>query len=267
MNKILIIILFLVGFSNCQKSEKIEGHWHLKRNIEQNEKYVTLDLININDSIAHMSKYSFNDTYEIRHYKETRNLITGDCGGYFEYSVSGNNIHLKNVQDYGDYYGSKHLLSRNHKIEDFYNSLLLDLTLAETKKIKNQISFEDEYFMRNLVIGEKNKSEKKSLKSNYYIQNYSKLINLNKIDEWIENIENSTSDKYLAYLRFRIIVDKNFPLSFLFEINEKLKKRGFKSNYLTFLNSSDLESENLFKYINLNKVEFGKKGKLIELIE
>ena len=266
MKKILALLTYLLIFSSCQKTEKFEGHWHLK-NKYWGDRFTTLDLIKNSDSIAYYDRYSFNDSQVIKHYENERNLVSGDCGGFFEYKITGKKVHLKNVQDYGDAFGVKYELTKAHKLQDYMNSLLVELTLPEYKNLNNSVKLINDSFIKNLIIGKRKNSNKSDLDSNFVIQIHDRFIKFKDINEWIKSVKNSTRDEDLKFIKFRIVSDINVPLSYIKEINRKLKENNFEKNYLTFLKQDGIETNELFEYLDLNKINLNEKKEIKELTE
>jgi biopolymer transport protein ExbD len=268
MKKILILISYLIIFYSCKNSEKLEGHWHLK-NEYSGERFLSLDLIKNSDSIAYFNKYSFNDTQIVRHYSKEKNLITGECGGHFEYKLNGKKVHLKNVQDYGDYFGKQYELTDSHKLKDYLNNLLVDVVLPKVKNSKknNSINFENDSFIENLVIGKSKEPYKTGFEESYKIQANERFLKLEEIDEWVESIKNRTRDEDFGLIKFRIVSDKNVPLKFIKTINQKIHERGLKKIFLTYLRQNEKGTTELFEYLDLAKIKFKGKVKLQDLVE
>ena len=253
-------------FYSCENSEKLEGHWHLQ-NEYSGERFLSLDLIKNSDSIVYFNKYSFNDTQTVRHYSKEKKLITGECGGYFEYKVNRKKVHLKNVQDYGDYFGKQYELTNSHKLKDYLNNLLVDVVLpkVENSKKNNPVFFENDSFIKNLIIGKSKESNKTKIEESYRIQANERFLKLENINEWIEYIKNSTHDLELDSIKFRIVSDKNVSLDLIQIINQKLQKKGFKKVYLTYIKEKG--KNELFEYLDLRKIDFKGKRKLEDLVE
>ncbi len=266
MKKLLVLLSYLIIFSSCINSEKLEGHWHLK-NEYLGERFLSLDLTKNSDSIAYLDKYSFNDTQRIRHYSKEKELITGECGGYFKYKVNGEKIHLKNVQDYGDYFGIKYELTNSHKLKDYLNNLLVDIVLPKAKNSKknNYLNFENDNFIKNLIIGKSKETNKTEFQESYKIQTNERFLKLEDVDKWIEHIKNSTSDLELGFIKFRIVSDKNVSLDLIKTINQKLRKKGFEKIYLTYIKEKGMND--LFEYLDLRKIDFKGKRKLEDLVK
>ena len=233
------------------------------------EKFISLDLDKYSDSIAYLDKYSFNDTQTIRHYSKEKNLITGECGGYFEYKINGEKIHLKNVQNYGDYYGKKFELSESHKLKDYLNNTLVSIDLPKVKHSKNNnsLNFENDSFIKNLIIGKSKKTNKTEFKENYKIQANERFLKLEEIDEWIESIKNRTRDEDFDLIKFRIVSDKNAPLNIIKTINHKIQEKGLEKVFLTYLKQNKKGMNDLFEYLDLREIDFKGKGKLEDLVE
>ncbi len=266
-NKInhIFFISFII-FIGCNNSSKIEGHWHFKSEIP-NSGYWTLDLINQNDSIAYSNKYTFTP-YSIIHSVKEKELITGDCGGLFNYKVdfNGKKIYLKNAQNYGDYIGEKHILNSSHILEDYLKDLLIKITFPRIANPKiNFITFEQESLIENIIIGKPKYSKDVFFKDEYRIQVRNKFIDINNFDEFIESVKEKYLDKELKHLKFRFISDENTPVNLIKFILKKLKNHNFEKNYLTYLKRETKKTEEIFEYINFNSLDLKKDKKVHEI--
>jgi len=268
MKKLLVLVSYLIILSSCTNSEKIEGHWHLK-NEYLGERFISLDLDKNSDSVAFFDKYSFKDTQKIRHYSKEKELITGDCGGSFEYKITEKKIHLKNVQNYGDYFGKKIELTNSHKLKDYLNNLLvnIDLPIVKHSKKNNSLNFENDNFIKNLIFGKSKETTKIEFNEEYKIQANERFLKLEEIDEWVESIKNSTRDEDFDLLKFRIVSDKNAPLNFIETINQKIQEKGLKKVFLTYLRQNEKGTTELFEYLDLAKIDFKGKVKIQDLVE
>jgi hypothetical protein len=261
MEKTLIVVIFIAIFSSCINSEKLSGHWHLKRQ-NFNKTYISLDVTK--DTIAYLNVNSFNDTETIRHYSKERSLISGECGGDFEYEVDEKKVHLKNTQNFGDYYGEKFELTNSHKLEDYMNTLLVDIVFPkiENRNKVNPVHLKEDLLFKSIIIGK----TKDSIENQYKIQVYDKFLELKGIEKWIESIQKHTSKAELDFIKFRIVSDENAPIKLIKSVTEKLRKKGFKKIYLTCLQQNQKKNY-LFEYLELKEINLNEEGEIKKLIE
>lgn len=266
-----IMYLFIIGFVifvSCDNGSKIEGHWHLKRQNIDTE-YWTLDIKNKNDTIADVDNYSF-ESYKIRHFPKEKHLVTGDCGGFFNYKVnfSGAKIYLKNVQDYGDFIGEKHVLNNSHILKDYEKDLFVHIRFPRKTNIKiKSTAFKQRTLTENIIIGRPKFPKDLFYRNKIRIQVRNKFINLKDFEKFIEDVKAGYNDNDLNHLKFRFICDYNITVSFLNPILKKIKSNGFHNNYLTCLKKETKKIGDIFEYVHFNNLDLSVDKKINDLLK
>ena len=267
MKNIYLLFFTLIFLFGCNNSKNIEGHWHLTPKIADFE-YITLDIINYNDTVAYYEKHTF-DPYKIRHQPKEKYLISGECGGFFSYVANQKYLYMKNVQGYGDYIGEKHELTNSHILKDYRKNLLVDINfpIINNSKLIKQDKLPIGSEIENITIGIPKYSKDVFYKEKIRIQVRDKFIEITELDEYIENVKNRYSDEALPFINFRLISDRNVPNELIFLIKEKLNKANFKRVFLTCLKENFNEIGSLFEYIELKNIELNKHGKIKDMLK
>ncbi len=261
-------LIILLAFLGCNNESKIEGYWHIKRS-ESDRDYFTINIQNEKDSIAYCEKYTFNP-YSIRHNLKNKNLITGDCGGFFEYSfnIDGKKIFLKNVQDYGDFVGNKYELTNSQVLKDYEKDLFINISYPRNENLKiESITFKQELLIESIIIGKPKYSKDIFFKDKIRIQVRDKFLELEDVNDFIEDVESRYTDEELKILKFRFVCDKNVTVKFINQVLEKLKEKGFEKNYLTCLKEKPKKIGDIFNYIHLNDLDLSTDTKISDLLK
>ncbi len=262
--KFAILVFFLLGtLISCKQDSRIEGHWHLKRN-EFDSIHSTLDILSIDDTSAIENRFSFSRN-EIKHFSEERYLVSGECGGFFTYEIglTGNEIYLSNAQGYGDFYGKRCELTTAHILQDYKQSLLLDLDFPSVQERDFHTSCVSENLLvQSIIIGKGRGLSADS--DSIVVQVNDKLVNNVELDRYIAKASQFYHLDGEDCLPFRLVVDKGLSMDDFRSFVRKLEVNGITKIFLACKKNALIVGENPIRDVNLADFDLEKDCRVIQ---